>query len=116
MEWVARDLPPETKRVVVQEMRSRQADFKPLRSELRAATQSVRRAITASDEDYDPQALAEALTEVRRVSIRYQELIHESLVDVTADMPRAQRMAVARAALARAQQGQIPQRSAPEKR
>ena len=116
MEWVARELPPETKRVVMQEMRARQADFKPLRSELRTATQAVRRAITASDEDYDPQALAAALKEVRRVSIRYQELIHESLVGVTADMPRAQRIAVARAALARAQQGQMPQRPAPDER
>ena len=104
MEWVARELPPETKRVVMQEMRARQADFKPLRSELRTATQAVRR------------ALADALTEVRRVSIRYQELIHESLVGVTADMPRVQRIAVARAALARAQQGQIPQRPAPDER
>jgi uncharacterized membrane protein len=94
-------------------MRSQQEAFRPLRAEMADATMAVRRAISA--EDYDPDALALALARMRDVSIRYQQLIHENLVDMSADLPREQRMALARAALQRNQGGKPPPRP-PEQR
>lgn len=115
MEWVARDLNPETQRKMMRALRSRQSEFRPLREDMRLATMGVRKAISASEDDYDPARLDEALANMRDVTLRYQELIHRSLVEVTADMPREERVAVARAALARVQSGKLP-RMSPDRR
>lgn len=115
MEWVARDLKPETQRKMMQALRSRQGEFRPLREDMRRATMGVRKAISASDENYDPARLDAALGNMRDVSFRYQELVHRSLVEVTEGLPREERVAVARAALARAQSGKLP-RMTPERR
>ena len=111
MEWVARDLKPETQRNIMRALRSRQNEFRPLREDMRLATMGVRKAISASEADYDPALLAEALANMRDVTLRYQELVHRSLVEVTADLPREERIAVARVALARAQSGKLPRMS-----
>jgi uncharacterized membrane protein len=68
----------------------------------------VRRAVAA--EDYDPQALALALEQSREVTERYQALIHKNLVEVSTELPREERIALARAALQRGQNTKMPPR------
>lgn len=115
MEWVARDLNPETQRTMMRALRSRQSEFRSLREDMRVATMGVRKALSASNEDYDPRQLDAALGKMRDATLRYQELVHRSLVEVTADLPREERLAVARAAMARAQSGKLP-RMSPDRR
>jgi len=57
----------------------------------------------ATADSYDPEVLKLALAESREVSGRYQALIHKSLVAISKDLPKEERMAVIRAALQRGQ-------------
>ncbi|MEM6302531.1 MAG: periplasmic heavy metal sensor, partial [Pseudomonadota bacterium] len=61
-----------------------------------------------SAEDFDPDALDRALARLRDASARYQVLIHSSLVDLSADLTREERISLAREAIQRAQAVQIP--------
>ena len=106
MEWATRELDGNTKRLVQQEMRSRTADVRPIRRDMLVATRGVRKAITARD--YDPAALDDALARLRDASGRYQEFIHGSLVSLSAELTREQRIALARAAIQRGQAVKIP--------
>ncbi|EAQ96730.1 periplasmic heavy metal sensor [Congregibacter litoralis] len=108
MAWMAEEMAPETRRMVRRQMREQFPQVRPLREEMRRAQGAVREAVSA--EDFDPEALASALERSREVSARYQALIHKNLIDISADLPREQRMALARAALERGQRAKRPHR------
>ncbi|WOJ92097.1 periplasmic heavy metal sensor [Congregibacter variabilis] len=109
MAWAVEQLSPETQRRIRGQMRDQLSEVRPLREDMRKAQAAVRKAVAS--EDYDPQVLALALEKSREVSERYQALIHKNLVEVSADLPREQRIALARAALQRGQHTKMPPRS-----
>ncbi|MEM1190806.1 MAG: periplasmic heavy metal sensor [Pseudomonadota bacterium] len=102
--WAARELSPETRRVVRRRMVEQLEAVRPLRRELRSAQSGVRRAVSA--EDFDPQALKDALAELRRVTNRYQELLHNNLAEIAAGLPPEERSALVRAAMLRDRGGE----------
>ncbi|MEM6300985.1 MAG: periplasmic heavy metal sensor [Pseudomonadota bacterium] len=106
MEWATRKLNAQTQKVVREELRQRIPQIRPIRRDMAAATRAVRKAISA--EDFDPDALDRALARLRDASARYQVLIHSSLVDLSADLTREERISLAREAIQRAQAVQIP--------
>lgn len=108
MAWAVEHLSPETQRRVRGQMRAQLSEVRPLRKDMREAHAAVRRAVAA--EDYDPQVLALALEKSREVTERYQALIHKNLVEVSAELPKEQRIALARAALQRGQNTKMPSR------
>ncbi len=101
--WAARDLSPETRRIVRDHMRRDIASVRPLRAEMVEARAAVRRVVL--DEAFDAQALRAALAQVRAVGDRYEELLHENLVEVAGQLPAEERAALVRAALDRAGPG-----------
>lgn len=111
MDWAGRELDAQTRDLVRSRLREQQAAFRPLRREMVHATGAVRAAISATD--YDPEVLAAALAQLRDVTGRYQKLAHDNLVNVSAELPREQRMALLRSAL---QRGQIDRRGPVEPR
>jgi uncharacterized membrane protein len=108
MAWATEQLSPETQRRLRGQMRAQLSEVRPLREDMRKAQAAVRKAVAA--EDYDPQVLALALEKSREVSERYQALIHKNLVEVSAELPKDQRIALARAALQRGQSAKMPPR------
>ncbi|WP_439105535.1 periplasmic heavy metal sensor [Congregibacter sp.] len=109
MAWMTEHISPETQRRIRGQMRGQQEEVRPLREDMRKAQLAVRKAVSA--EDYDPQALELALQQSREVSAKYQALMHKNLVTVSKELPREQRMALARVALQRAQNEKRPPRS-----
>jgi uncharacterized membrane protein len=89
-------------------MQDRIESVRPLRRELRDAQAAVRLAITA--EDYDPQKLKDALARLRTVDGRYRALLHDSVADIAADLPREQRIALLHTAIRRGEPGGPPDR------
>lgn len=104
--WAAQDLSPETRRRVRQQMSARVDAVRPLRAELRRAHGRIRSAVEA--EPFDPEALRAALENLRSVGDRYQQLLHDNLVDMAADLPSEEREALIRAALERSRGGMRP--------
>ena len=109
--WAARELPAEARRLVRQRMRSQIESVRPLRRELGESQAAIRAAITA--EDYDPQALKDALAKLRTIDARYKALLHDSVAEIAADLPRAQRIALLRAAMRRGEPGGPPGQGPP---
>ena len=103
LQWTARDLAPETRQQVRARLQERVTDVRPLRVEMREATTAVRRAAVA--EPFEPSALKQALAELRRVQQQYQSVMHDSVVDIAAELPREQRLALLRQALERGGRG-----------
>lgn len=110
--WAAQELPPEARRLVRQRMRDQIESVRPLRSELREAREAIRLAIVS--EDYDPQALKDALARLRAIDGRYKALLHGSMADIAAELPRAQRIALLRSAMRRGAPGGRPGAEPPE--
>ncbi len=102
--WAAEQLDPATRQLVRRRMGEQMQTVRPLREEMRAATRDIRRAVSA--EPYDPVAMADALARLRDVKGRYEALIHDSFAELSADLPKRQRVALLRAALERRMQGQ----------
>ena len=114
MDWAGREMDAQTRDLLRSRLREQQDAFRPLRREMVRATAAVRAAISA--DDFDPEVLAAALAQLRDVTGRYQQLVHENLVKVSADLPREQRMALAQAALQRHQGGRLPPRPPAQRR
>jgi uncharacterized membrane protein len=100
MDWAAQSLSPETRRRVREQLREQMPAVRPLRQDLLSSRERVRRALAA--EPFDVDELAAALETMRGVSGDYQALLHRNLVDLSQDLPRDQRLALARAVLERA--------------
>jgi uncharacterized membrane protein len=103
LQWTARDLAPETRQQVRDRLQERMTDVRPLRAEMREASAAVRRAAVA--EPFDASALRQALAELRRIQQQYQGVMHDSVVDIAAELPREQRLALLRQALERGGRG-----------
>jgi uncharacterized membrane protein len=114
MEWAGREMDPQTRTEVRRRLREQQDVFRPMRRDMVAASAAVREALAA--EAYDPQVLAAALAEMREVTGRYQQLMHENLVAISADLPREQRLALGQAALQRPENAQLPRRPPAQRR
>ena len=88
-------------------MRRRMAEqtqlIRPIREDMRRAMQGLRQAVSA--EQYDPQAMADALAAVREARGRYEAFIHENLAEVSAGLSKPQRVALLRAAMQRGMEG-----------
>lgn len=97
--WAARELRPDTRNLVREQMRKQLPEVRPLRREMREAQRAVRMAATA--EDFDPAMLRDAFARLREAGNSYQQFIHESLADVAASLPPPEREALVRAALER---------------
>lgn len=108
MAWAAERLSAETQAKVRRQMRAQVSEVRPLREAMRNAQAAVREAVTT--DAYDPNALTLALKESRDVSSRYQALIHKNLVALSKELPKQERMALARAALQRGQSKKMPSR------
>ena len=101
-----------TQQQVRQRLQDRVAEVRPLRAEMREVAQAVRGSATA--EPFDPAALKRALSEMRGVQQRYQAVMHNSVVDIAAGLPREQRLALLRQALDR-ENGRDRHRPGPSK-
>lgn len=101
--WMEGQLDQESRQLVRRTMAGKQREVAPLREALRKAMSDVRRAVTA--EEYDAQALADALERVRAARGSYEAFIHNNLAEVSANLNRQQRAALVRAALQRGQDG-----------
>ncbi|MDP5070735.1 MAG: periplasmic heavy metal sensor [Congregibacter sp.] len=108
MAWATESLSPETRRKVRGQMRAQIAQVRPLRENMRKAHMEVRNAVAA--ETFDSEALALALQQSREVSARYQVLMHQNLVTLSAELNKEQRIALARTVLQRGQNGEKPPR------
>ncbi|MDP5069351.1 MAG: periplasmic heavy metal sensor [Congregibacter sp.] len=108
MAWVAEALSTETRRKVQGQMRAQAAQVRPLREDMRKAHMAVRNAVGA--ENFDSEALASALQQSREVSARYQVLMHQNLVTLSAELNKEQRAALARTVLQRGENGKMPPR------
>lgn len=97
MAWAAAPLKPEMQGLVRQRMRSQASQFRPLRRDMRRALQAVRR--VAAAQPYDASAMSLALERMRDVTMRYQQLIHINVVEMGAELPPQERLALLRAAL-----------------
>lgn len=106
MVWAAERLSADTQAKVRRQMRAQISEVRPIRKAMRKAQTAVREAVAA--DSYDPDALTLALQESRNVSSRYQALIHKNLVALSKDLPKEERMALARAALQRGQGKKMP--------
>lgn len=97
--WAAQQLEPATQRLLRQRMRQQLPAVRPVRAEMSRATNAVRLAVDTPD--FDPEALARALADMRTATSRYQQLMHEGIVELAKELPREQRVALARSAMQR---------------
>lgn len=112
MAWAASKLQPELGQKVRRRMRAQAGEVRPLRQSIARAMAEVRK--TASAEPFEAKALDRALAQWRSATSDYQAFIHENLVEVSADLPREQRMALLRAAMLRGQgQTKTPRQERP---
>jgi len=103
--WAARDLSQDSRQIVRQHMRRDVDAVRPLRAEMRAAREAIRAAVET--EPFDPAALREALARLRLAGARYQEFLHENIVEVAVRLPAGERAALVRVALDRARPGDL---------
>lgn len=108
MDWAAESLTPDTQRKVRAQLRAQMAQARPLREEMRKAHAAVREAVAA--EDFDARALTLALERSREVSTRYQAMMHENLVGLSAELSAEQRIALAKTVLQRGRTERAPSR------
>ncbi len=104
--WAAGELSAETRSRVREHMARQMESVRPMRRELRDAQDGIRAAVLA--EPYDPEALKAALARLRSVTSRYQQLLHEGLAEIAAELPVEERGALVRTALERAHGGGRP--------
>jgi uncharacterized membrane protein len=106
MAWAARELEPEVQQLLRHRMREALPSVRPLREEMRSAGRELRRVLEA--DEFDPQAVRDALSRMRDVTNRYQLLVQENLIEMAADLPKDQRAALLRAALHRGARPKMP--------
>ncbi|GEM_PF-4640305 len=106
MAWATDSLTEETRQIVRQRMRSQFPKVRPLREAMRSAVQDVRQA--AGAEPFDPAAMNQALEAMREVTAQYQDLMQENAVELAAQLPAEQRLALLRAVLQRLHMARMP--------
>ncbi|MFK7828287.1 MAG: periplasmic heavy metal sensor [Congregibacter sp.] len=99
--WATKELKPETRRLVRTHMRDQLPQARQIRRDMQQASRALRRAI--GTQEYQAEALSEALEDWRNASLRYQQFLHDNLVTIAADLPQADRVALLRATMLRGQ-------------
>ena len=97
MAWALRDLDPAVRETLRPRLRERLSEAQPARRELRLALQALGQAVKR--EPMDREAASRALAKLRESGERYQAVLHESLLDILAELPVERREAALRAAL-----------------
>ena len=97
MAWALRDLDPSVRETLRPQLRKRLSEAQPARRELRLALQSLGQALR--QEPMDRDAASRALAQLRESGERYQAVLHESLLDILAELPAERREAAMRAAM-----------------
>ncbi len=92
--WAVQQLDPETRAVLRPLMRQRIGTTFKMRRAMRSAQGRIRDII--EQEPLDEQALALELAQLREISVRYQASMHETAIDVLAELTPEQRLRVAR--------------------
>lgn len=106
MAWAARELDPEVQQLLRRRMREALPSVRPVRQEMRSASLELRRLMAA--DEFDPKAAKAALARMRGITDRYQQLVHENLVELAAELPKDQRAALLHAALHRGARPKLP--------
>ncbi len=89
--WILRDLPESRRAELEPVAREGIASARPARREMFRAQRQVNELI--GDENFDPEALAEALARLRELSMAYQTLSHEQMVEILARLSPEERLA-----------------------
>jgi uncharacterized membrane protein len=97
MAWALRDLDPSVRETLRPQLRKRLSEAQPARRELRLALQSLGQALR--QEPMDRDAASRALSQLRESGERYQAVLHESLLDILAELPAERREAAMRGAM-----------------
>ncbi len=97
MAWALRDLDPAVRETLRPQLRKRLSEAQPARRELRLALQALGEALRREPMDRD--AASTALAKLRESGERYQAVLHESLLDILAELPAERREAAMRAAM-----------------
>ncbi len=94
MQWMMQDVGEETRRTVHQAMRETAEQTESTRKSLRRAQRELHKTIRA--EEYDKEAVAQALSEVRRLTNEMQEIMHGQMVESLEMMAPEERLHVVR--------------------
>ena len=97
MAWALKELDPAIRESLRPRLRERLADAQPARRELRLSLQTLGEALR--QEPMDREGASRALAGLRDSGGRYQAVLHESLLDILAELPAERREAAMRAAL-----------------
>lgn len=90
MRWVMRDLDPATRERLRPQMGMFGDSLRPLRGEMFRTQRQVNELLAA--ETLDQQAVEQAFLRLREANLRYQELSHQQLVQVMAELDSEQRI------------------------
>jgi uncharacterized membrane protein len=105
MAWALKDLDPALRESLRPRLRERLADAQPARRELRLSLRALGEALR--QEPMDRAGASRALAGLRASGSRYQAVLHESLLDILAELP-AERREAAVGALLRGKGGALP--------
>ena len=97
MAWALKDLDPSVREKLRPRLRERLVEAQPARRELRLALQALGEALR--QEPMDRDGASRALAGLRESGSRYQAVLHESLLDLLAELPAERREAAMRAML-----------------
>jgi uncharacterized membrane protein len=106
LDWATEPLDPEARDLIRPMMRERVTKTIQMRRELRRAQARIRDLMT--DDSLDEAALAEELAGLRALSGEYQRVMHETAVEIMAQLTPEQRLRVARRLLTPHPEGPPP--------
>ncbi|MDP3517770.1 MAG: periplasmic heavy metal sensor [Pseudohongiella sp.] len=89
MRWVMRDLEPAEREQLLPQIRAQNDVLRPLRMDMFRAQREVNQLLAA--DPVDQPAVLEAFARLREVNLRYQQLSHEQLTSVFAQLTPMQR-------------------------
>lgn len=92
MAWAAQELTPQLRSEVRQRLKERAPRVRPLRAQMRDAMQAVRR--LAAEDEFDPQAMRQALARLREAEAAYQAFMHEEVLNLAASVDREARLSI----------------------
>jgi uncharacterized membrane protein len=89
MGWMVRDMDSGTRQVLAPQLESFAESLRPLRGDMFRAQREVNQLMAS--EPLDQEALLAAFAQLRQANLRYQELSHEQLVLLSAQLDVEQR-------------------------
>lgn len=89
MRWVMRDLEPTAREQLLPQIRTQNEVLRPLRMDMFRAQREVNQLLAA--DPVDQAAVLDAFTRLREANLRYQQLSHEQLTGIFAQLTPEQR-------------------------